>query len=82
MLDKAIVQTYDEGIAILTLNNSDRRNVLSMEVLEALQDTLLSISLDPDVHVVIIKSTGPVFSSGHDLKQLINLYLWVLLFFW
>ncbi|MEE2881870.1 MAG: enoyl-CoA hydratase [Chloroflexota bacterium] len=72
MLDKAIVQTYDEGIAILTLNNPDRRNVLSMEVLEALQDTLLSISLDPDVHVVIIKSTGPVFSSGHDLKQLIN----------
>jgi enoyl-CoA hydratase/carnithine racemase len=72
MPDKAIVQTNDEGIAILTLNNPDRRNVLSVEVLEALQDTLLAISLDPGVRVVIIKSTGPVFSSGHDLKQLIN----------
>jgi len=72
MPDKVIVQTKDEGIAILTLNNPDRRNVLSVEVLETLQDALRSISLDHDVRVVIIKSMGPVFSSGHDLRQLID----------
>ena len=72
MTDNTIIQTRNEGIAVLTLNNPDRRNVLSLEVLEALQDALDSISKDRDIRVVIIKSLGPVFSSGHDLRQLIN----------
>ena len=72
MTDNTILQTHNEGIAVLTLNNPDRRNVLSLEVLEALQTALNSISQDRDIRVVIIKSLGPVFSSGHDLRQLIN----------
>ena len=72
MIDYTILQTRNEGIAVLTLNNPDRRNVLSLEVLEALQTALDSISQDRDIRVVIIKSLGPVFSSGHDLRQLIN----------
>ena len=72
MIDNTILQTHNEGIAVLTLNNPDRRNVLSLEVLEALQTALDSISQDRDIRVVIIKSLGPVFSSGHDLRQLIN----------
>jgi len=72
MTDNTILQTQNEGIAVLTLNIPDRRNVLSLEVLEALQTALDSISQDRDIRVVIIKSLGPVFSSGHDLRQLIN----------
>ena len=72
MTDNTILQTHNEGIAVLTLNNPERRNVLSLEVLEALQTALDSISQDRDIRVVIIKSLGPVFSSGHDLRQLIN----------
>ena len=72
MSDNTILQTQNEGIAVLTLNNPDRRNILSLEVLEALQDALDCISQDRDIRVVIIKSLGPVFSSGHDLRQLIN----------
>ena len=72
MTDNTIIQTRNEGIAVLTLNNPDRRNVLSLEVLGELQDALDSISQDRDIRVVIIKSLGPVFSSGHDLRQLIN----------
>ena len=72
MTDNTILQTHNEGIAVLTLNNPDRRNVMSLEVLKALQTALNSISQDRDIRVVIIKSLGPVFSSGHDLRQLIN----------
>ncbi len=72
MTDNTILRTHDEGIAVLTLNNPDRRNVLSLEVLGELRDALDSISQDRDIRVVIIKSLGPVFSSGHDLRQLIN----------
>ena len=72
MTDNTILQTQNEGIAVLTLNIPDRRNVLSLEVLEALQTALDAISQDRAIRVVIIKSLGPVFSSGHDLRQLIN----------
>ena len=61
-----------EGIAVLTLNNPQRRNALSSEVLESLQDHLKRIEGDPGARVVVLRSVGPVFSSGHDLRELVG----------
>ena len=61
-----------DGIAVLTLNNLARRNALSSPVLEALQTHLDRIKDDPAVRVVVIRSEGPVFSSGHDLNEMVN----------
>ena len=60
-----------EGIGILTLNNPARRNAISAPVLTALKSRLDEISLDAEVRVVILRATGPVFSSGHDLRELL-----------
>jgi enoyl-CoA hydratase/carnithine racemase len=59
-----------DGIGILTLNNPARRNALSAPVMQALIERLNDIASSPDVRVVIIRAAGPVFSSGHDLKEL------------
>ena len=61
-----------DGIAILTLTNPMRRNVLSSRTLAALEEWLDWIAKDPDARVVVIRSEGPVFSSGHDLNELVN----------
>ncbi len=61
-----------DGIAVLTLNNSKRRNALSSRTLAALEEWLDWIAKDPDARVVVIRSEGPVFSSGHDLNELVN----------
>ena len=61
-----------EGVATLTLNNPERRNALSSPTLEALECLLEQIANDPDVRVVVLRSEGPVFSSGHDLNELVN----------
>ena len=63
---------YDliDSVAILTLNNPRRRNALSLAVLAALKTHLGSIAEDPDVRVVVIRSHGPVFSSGYDLSEM------------
>ena len=61
-----------DGIAILTLNNPERRNALSGRTLAALEEWLDWIAQDPDARVVVIRSEGPVFSSGHDLNELVN----------
>ena len=61
-----------DGIAVLTLNNPEKRNALSSPVLEALQTHLDRIKDDPGVRVVVVRSDGPVFSSGHDLNEMVD----------
>ncbi len=61
-----------DGIAILTLTNPKKRNVLSSRTLAALEEWLDWIANDPEARVVVIRSEGPVFSSGHDLNELVN----------
>ena len=61
-----------DGIAVLTLNNPEQRNALSARTLAALEERLDEIARNPDARVVVINSKGPVFSSGHDLNELVN----------
>jgi enoyl-CoA hydratase/carnithine racemase len=57
-------------IAILTLNRPDQRNSLSEDLLRALQTELTAIAADRSIRAVVIAANGPVFSAGHDLKEL------------
>ena len=61
-----------DGIAVLTLTNPKRRNVLSSRTLAALEEWLGWIANAPNARVVVIRAEGPVFSSGHDLNELVN----------
>jgi enoyl-CoA hydratase/carnithine racemase len=61
-----------EQIAILTLNHPEKRNALSRALLENLKEHLTRIAVDRDVHVVILRAEGAVFSSGHDLRELVG----------
>ena len=56
-------------IYIMTLNNSSKRNPLSFELINILLKEFVYIKKNKDIKVVIIKSTGPSFCSGHDLKE-------------
>ena len=60
------------GIAVLTLNNPERRHALSSPVLSALKERLDDFRNDSNVRVIVLRSEGPVFSSGHDLRELVN----------
>jgi enoyl-CoA hydratase/carnithine racemase len=59
-----------QGVARLTLNRAQARNALSFAMLGALQDTLAAIAGDARVRVVILAAEGPVFSAGHDLREI------------
>lgn len=70
MTGPLVAQDLRDGIATLTLNDPARRNVLSSVMMEELVQRLADIEKSSDVRVVIIASSGPVFSSGHDLREL------------
>lgn len=59
-------------LAEVILNRPDKRNALSLRLIESLNEQLQIISEDENIKVVIIRGNGPVFSSGHDLTELIG----------
>jgi len=60
----------DGQIGIITLNRPERRNPLSLELMQELIRTLDQFASDPNVRVLILASTGKVFSAGHDLGEM------------
>ena len=58
------------SIAILTLNRPAARNSLSEALIADLHAAFDAIHHDALVRAVVIAANGPVFSSGHDLKEL------------
>ncbi|MBY0525086.1 MAG: enoyl-CoA hydratase [Gemmataceae bacterium] len=59
-----------DAIALLTLNHPEKRNALSRAMLSALRDQLARLAALRGVRVVVLRAAGPVFSSGHDLREL------------
>jgi enoyl-CoA hydratase/carnithine racemase len=64
-----VLRQLADGILRLTLNNPPI-NLLSTAMLETLMGELQNAAEDEAVRVIIIASTGEVFSAGHDLKEL------------
>jgi enoyl-CoA hydratase/carnithine racemase len=58
------------GVVRLTLNDEPTRNSLSQGMMQDLLVSLADCDKDPATGAVIIASTGKVFSSGHNLKEL------------
>ena len=59
-----------DQIALLSLNRPARRNTLSEEMLAALRAEFAAIAADGSVRVVVLSHSGPVFSAGHDMKEM------------
>jgi enoyl-CoA hydratase/carnithine racemase len=67
---KPIVIAREGPVLILTLNRPETRNSLSRVMLAALQEAIDGASWDEGVRAVVIAARGPVYSAGHDLKEL------------
>ncbi len=55
----------------LTMNRPAQRNALSTGLMAALTDALVTQSARPDCRVIVLSGAGPVFSAGHDLRELL-----------
>jgi len=64
--------TTEGNIAVITLNRPQRRNALSLATMQELIDCLGTIGGRRDLRVVILAAAGRVFSSGHDLSEMVG----------
>jgi enoyl-CoA hydratase/carnithine racemase len=72
-MDKPVVEFASAGVVgLVTLANPEKRNVLSRRALAQLIECLNAAEADGAVKCVILRSTGPVFSAGHDLREIID----------
>ena len=60
------------NIALITLNRPQRRNALSLALMQELIDCLGTIGGQRDLRAVILAAAGKVFSSGHDLAEMVG----------
>jgi enoyl-CoA hydratase/carnithine racemase len=60
------------AVATVVLNRPARRNALSLEMLGALRGALADVAADAEARAVVLGAEGPVFSSGHDLRELVE----------
>ena len=72
LTNKDILKTSlnSDGILRLSLNNPNNQNTLSEDMMLNLQSALNESIQDKKTRVIIISAEGPIFSAGHDLKEL------------
>jgi enoyl-CoA hydratase/carnithine racemase len=56
----------------ITLNRPEKRNALSLELMEELISSLRTLGADRDVRAIVIDGAGVAFSAGHDLSEMLG----------
>ncbi len=67
---RKILADVDDGVGILTFNQPEKRNAVSLEMWQGIGDAIEAFQQDPAVRVVIMKGAGGrAFASGADISE-------------
>ena len=70
LADGKILQRVSDGVGVITFNNPEKRNAMSLEMWEGLGSALIELRDNPDIRVVIMVGAGDkAFVSGADISQ-------------
>src|SRR6266403_5461228 len=68
--DGKILQSIADGVGVITFNNPEKRNAMSLEMWAGLGNALTELRDNGDVRVVIMVGAGDkAFVSGADISQ-------------
>jgi len=67
-LSTSILHEVDGGLARITLNRPEKRNALSLEMVEELSRAIDAVREDASTRVVLLTARGKAFCSGMDLN--------------
>ncbi len=59
-------------VAHLRLTDASRRNPLGRATIARLTDELAALGADETIAVIVLGATGPAFSAGHDLREMVD----------
>jgi enoyl-CoA hydratase/carnithine racemase len=58
-----------DGVAVVTMRRSEKKNALSIALRDAIADALDALADDDTVRAVVLTGDGPVFCAGFDLTE-------------
>ena len=71
MTEPMVVVEQRDGFTWIWMNRPERRNALSLEHLQALRDAFVTVA-ESDARGIVLGGRGPVFSSGHDFRDVVD----------
>ncbi len=69
---ETILVLQEGETARITLSRPEKRNALSLELMEELISSLETLGANPDVRAIVIEGAGVAFSAGHDLSEMVG----------
>ncbi len=69
-MNDPVLLERDGHIGIVTLNDPDRRNAMTVEMLDAIPQVMADLQDDPGIRAVVVTGAGKSFCSGADFSTL------------
>ncbi|HEY1929221.1 MAG TPA: enoyl-CoA hydratase [Caulobacteraceae bacterium] len=63
-----LIETFESGVATLTMNRPEARNALTTEMQAGLSEALPRLAADRNVRAVVVTGAGDAFCAGGDVK--------------
>lgn len=63
-----LIETFEDGVATLTMNRPAARNALSGSMMAAMTEAIPRLGQDPKVRAVVLTGAGDAFCAGGDVK--------------
>jgi len=67
-MTEQLIETFEDGVATLTMNRPEARNALTGEMQSALSAAVRRCALDPQVRAIVLTGAGGAFCAGGDVK--------------
>lgn len=72
MPEEPVTFVRDGALAIITLNDADRRNALGLAMFDGLAGAIAAADRDESARVVLLQGSGPVLCAGFDLAAAVE----------
>lgn len=69
-MEDLVLYSVEDRIATITINRPEKKNAFSPELVQRLTESFVSAGKDDAVKIIILKSSGNIFSAGADLAYL------------
>jgi enoyl-CoA hydratase/carnithine racemase len=69
---RTLTVSVADGGACVTLNRPEKRNALSLELMDELTKALQSLGERSELRAIVVEGSGVAFSAGHDLSEMVG----------
>jgi len=71
-MTKQLLESFDNGVATLTMNRPQDRNAMTAAMMNAMAEAVVRLAKDPKVRLLVLTGSGNTFCVGGDVKGFVD----------